>query len=128
MVVTGASGARVLIGVLRSTDYDTVDKIKYEFRVFESTDHLSSLDVKVSERKEEITKTKKGLKPRKRLPVVDVVVGDVKGSIFRHNDLWANLVEASSSMGIIPQKLHWHRKAVHALTWSLDGLYNLPLS
>jgi NET1-associated nuclear protein 1 (U3 small nucleolar RNA-associated protein 17) len=124
-VIVAASGKRVLIGSLRSTEYETVDKIRYEFRVFESTDFVSSLDVKAYPRTGTESLAKKSV--LKRLPVVDVVVGDVKGSIFVHNDLLGNLArsqEDSLSVGIslIPRKLHWHRKEVRAVKWSLDGM------
>lgn len=127
-VVAAASRRRILVGVLRSDEYDTIDKIRYEFRVFESTDFISSLDLKVSERqKPQNTK----VAAPKRLPIVDIVVGDVKGTIFLHNDLWLNLGETTKvkhkklapGISLMPQKLHWHRQAVHTVKWSLDGNY-----
>jgi NET1-associated nuclear protein 1 (U3 small nucleolar RNA-associated protein 17) len=119
-IIVAASEERVLLGSLRSTDFGTVDKIKYDFRIFESTDILSSLDARVSKRSS-------GTKLDK-VKVVDVVVGDVKGAIFVHNDLLRNLIGSQKSttndqhpISLIPRKLHWHRKAVHCVKWSLDG-------
>jgi NET1-associated nuclear protein 1 (U3 small nucleolar RNA-associated protein 17) len=119
-VIVAASEDRVLLGSLRSTEFGTVDKIRYEFRIFESSDIVSSLDARVSKRNS-------GTKLDK-VKVVDVVVGDVKGSIFVHNDLIGNLIESQKSapdgqhlISLIPRKLHWHRKAVHCVKWSLDG-------
>jgi NET1-associated nuclear protein 1 (U3 small nucleolar RNA-associated protein 17) len=123
-VIVAASGKRVLLGSLRSSDYGTVDKIKYEFRVFESSDVISSLDMKVTERLKSTVPVGKG---SRRYPIVDVVVGDVKGAIFVHNDLMQNIarsqrnVAAESGIQLIPRKLHWHRQAVHTVKWSLDG-------
>ncbi|RDW87795.1 hypothetical protein BP5796_03489 [Coleophoma crateriformis] len=128
-VIVAASENRVLLGILRSTEFNTVDKIRYEFRVFESSDMIASLDVRSYDRA-----TTAGQKPPskqtkvpRKIPVVDVVVGDVKGSIFVHNDLLSNLiqVQAGSSQGIslLPRKLHWHRQAVYSVKWSLDGNY-----
>lgn len=125
-VIVAASGERILLGALRSMDFGTVDKIRYEFRVFESTDFISSLDVRVSKRSSNL-----GRKASKtdKLSVVDVVVGDVKGAIFVHNDLLANLIRSHNpsadgphQINLIPRKLHWHRKSVQSLKWSLDGL------
>lgn len=120
-IIVAASEERVLLGSLRSTNFSTVDKIKYEFRIFESTNFVSSLDARVSKRGS-------GTKLDK-VKVVDVVVGDAKGAIFVHNDLLRNLIgsqksttDAKHPISLIPRKLHWHRKAVHCVKWSLDGL------
>lgn len=122
-VIVGAAGTKLLLGRLRSTEYDTVDKIRYEFRVFETADNISSLDMRVSQR----TGTE-GMKKSvlKRTPVVDLVLGDVKGAIFAHNDLLANLIRAQDGtlpkgLSLAPRKLHWHRQEVHTVKWSLDG-------
>ena len=122
-VITAASEKRVLVGSLRSADYGTIDKIKYEFRVFESTDFVSSLDVRVYAR-ENAENLKKSV--LKRLPIVDVVVGGARGSIFVHDDLLGNLARSqddklSSGISLRPRKLHWHRKEVCTVKWSLDG-------
>lgn len=120
-VIAAAAGNKVVLGVLRSTEYDTIDKIRYEFRVFESADVISSLDIKVSVRPG-VVKVKKA---KKRLPIVDVVVGDVKGAIFIHDDLWANLVgENGAGISIMPRKLHWHRQGVQTVKYSQDGMLN----
>ncbi|CZS98996.1 related to small nucleolar ribonucleoprotein [Rhynchosporium agropyri] len=126
-IVIAASGNKVLIGRLRSTEYDTIDKMRYEFRVFESTDAIKSLDIRVTQRP-----GAEGLKkanPLKRIPVVDLVVGDVRGVVFLHNDLFPKLwIESDGkisgvSLTLAPRKLHWHRQAVHTVKWSLDGNY-----
>lgn len=128
-VMVAAAENRVIVGALKSTEYDTVDKIKYEFRIFESADIISSLDVKVSARSDGEPKGKKAEKKRKVIPVVDVVVGDVKGAIFLHSDLWANLTNSQNGapgISLVPRKLHWHRQAVHTVKWSKDGMLNSP--
>ena len=125
-VVAAASEKRVLLGVLRSEEYDTIDKIRYEFRVFESTDLISSLDLRAYERLK-VPNTK--VAAPKRMPVVNIVVGDVRGQIFLHDDLWLNLGESKKTghtklapgFKLMPRKLHWHREAVHTVKWSLDG-------
>ena len=122
-VIVASSGNRVLLGRLRSADYDTVDKIRYEFRIFESTEAIKSLDVRVSDR----TETEVLKKSLKKSPIVDVVVGDVRGVLFVHNDLLARLFSQQADgklpagIGMVPRKLHWHRQVVHAVKWSLDG-------
>lgn len=118
-IIVAASGNRILLGTLRSSDVESVEKIRYEFRVFESSDHIASLDMRVSEKP-----SATGVKSSKVLKVgaVDVVVGDIRGAIFVHNNLLANLIRAeTASVNLLPRKLHWHRKAVSSVKWSLDG-------
>ncbi|TVY59501.1 U3 small nucleolar RNA-associated protein 17 [Lachnellula cervina] len=124
-VVVGAAGKKLLLGRLRSTEYDTVDKIKFEFRVFETTDRISSLDLRASERTGTEALKKSILK---KIPIVDLVIGDVRGAIFVHNDLLANLIRAQDGtlpkgISLTPRKLHWHRQEVQTVKWSLDGNY-----
>jgi NET1-associated nuclear protein 1 (U3 small nucleolar RNA-associated protein 17) len=122
-VIVGSAGKKLLLGRLRSTEYDTVDKIKYEFRVFGTTDNISTLDLKVSDR----TGAENLKNPvLKRTPIVDLVIGDVRGAIFVHNDLLANLIRAQDGklpegVSLAPRKLHWHRQGVRTVKWSLDG-------
>lgn len=123
-VIVAASERKVLVGRLKSTEYGTVDNIKYEFFCFESIDLISCLDVQVCDRPG--TEKLKSSKMR-RTPIVDVVVGDVKGTIFVHNDILANLIRSHfgtlpAGISLIPRKLHWHRNAVRCVKWSLDGM------
>jgi NET1-associated nuclear protein 1 (U3 small nucleolar RNA-associated protein 17) len=122
-IIVAASGNRVLLGRLRSGDFDTIEKIRYEFRIFESTEVIKSLDVRVSERKE-ADGLKKSLK---KSPVVDIVVGNIRGVVFVHNDLFAKLFSQQADgklplgISMVPRKLHWHRQVVHTVKWSRDG-------
>jgi NET1-associated nuclear protein 1 (U3 small nucleolar RNA-associated protein 17) len=121
-IIVAASEQRVLIGKLRSKVFESVDKIRYEFHVFESTDFISSMDFRVSKRNlalpDKVSKAEKASK-------VDVVVGDVKGAIFVHNDLLASLIQFESKgempINLLPRKFHWHRTGVPTVKWSLDG-------
>lgn len=122
-VIVAASGNKILLGNLRSVEYDTTDKIKYEFRIFESQDAIMSLDLRAAH------KSKSGGHASKKvpIPVVDLVVGNVRGSIFIHNDLLGNLIRSQDGsvthkINLAPRKFHWHRKAVHTVKWSLDGM------
>ncbi|OBU01269.1 hypothetical protein VE01_00087 [Pseudogymnoascus verrucosus] len=130
-LIVAASESRVLVANLRTTDFDSVDKIRYEFRVFESTDYISSIDVRVtSANKGQKSKSKESKSKAETFGVVDVVVGDVKGSIFVHNDLLRKMIQSQNAVAsgkpavdMLPRKLHWHRKAVQSVKWSLDGNY-----
>lgn len=123
-VIIASSGSRLLIGHLRSRDFSTLERVKYLFRVFESSDDIYSMDLRVTSR--EIVKGTK--QKQQTIPVIDVAVGDVKGSIFVHNDLLNNLilaeasdVEGQGSINLMPRRLHWHQKCVDAVKWSRDG-------
>ncbi|KAH9207316.1 WD repeat-containing protein-like protein [Leptodontidium sp. 2 PMI_412] len=126
-IVVAASGNKILVGRLRSTEYDTIDKMRYEFRIFESTDAIKSLDIRVTQRQG--AEDMKKANPLKKIPVVDLVIGDVRGVIFVHNDLFPKLwIDSDGKMSgvsltLAPRKLHWHRQAVHTVKWSLDGNY-----
>lgn len=127
-VLVGVSGNKILLGRLKSTDYDTVDKMRYEFRVFESVDAIKSLDMRVTYRtRAELDGLKKSNLLRKT-PIVDLVVGDVRGVVFLHDDLLAKLFIQSQDgslppgASIMPRKMHWHRQAVQTVKWSLDGM------
>lgn len=126
-IIVAASGNRVLLGRLRSTEWDTIEKVRYEFRIFESTEVIKSLDIRVSDRTES-----EGLKERlKKFPLVDVVVGDIRGVLFVHNDLLAKLFSQQADgklpagISMVPRKLHWHRQVVHTAKWSRDGKWHL---
>ncbi|EPE24658.1 WD40 repeat-like protein [Glarea lozoyensis ATCC 20868] len=121
-VVVAAAGNKIIVGGLRTTEYGVVSNMKYEFRIFETSDTISSLDVKATPRPD----GKDVKKSLKRTPIVDLVVGDVRGSIFLHNDLLANLMLAQDGkpgISLTPRKMHWHRQAVNAVKWSRDGNY-----
>lgn len=131
-VLVGISGNKILIGRLKSPDFDTVGKIRYEFRVFESIDAIKCLDMRVSFRTGAELEGLKKSSMLKKTPIVDLVVGDVKGVVFLHDDLLAKLfIQAQdgtlpSGVSIIPRKMHWHRQAVQTVKWSLDGKLAAP--
>jgi len=57
-----------------------------------------------------------------------VVVGCARGAIFYYNDLLPQIRLLQTSrkarnLSLQPRKLHWHRRAVHAVKWSRDGNY-----
>jgi NET1-associated nuclear protein 1 (U3 small nucleolar RNA-associated protein 17) len=117
--IVAVSGNKIIVGGLQSTDYGTVDKIKYGFHIFETVDAVASLDVRATRRT-----GSKDNKKLQRTPIVDVVVGDVRGTIFVHDDLLANLQSWGGKPVTTPnpRKLHWHRQAVNAVKWSKDGM------
>ncbi|EKD18536.1 uncharacterized protein L3040_007440 [Drepanopeziza brunnea f. sp. 'multigermtubi'] len=120
-IIVAISGNKALVGRLRSTEYDTLDRIRYEFRIFESTETIKSLDIRVTTR----TATEGMNKKFKNMLVVALAIGDVKGVVYLHSDILAKLFAdgVASGMSLAPRKMHWHRQAVHTVKWSLDGNY-----
>ncbi len=119
-----------MLGRLRSTEFDTVDKIRYDFHTFQTQDAVKSFDIRAYERisDQQAPKIDQAKKNATTL-VVDLVIGDVKGVVFVYEDLLAKLIHTqntalSSAINIAPRKLHWHRQAVHTAKWSLDGVYS----
>ena len=67
-------------------------------------------------------------KPRNsKSPIIDVLVGGARGSIYFYNDLVAKLEalegNESNQDALVGRKYHWHRRAVHTVKWSKDGMY-----
>jgi NET1-associated nuclear protein 1 (U3 small nucleolar RNA-associated protein 17) len=127
-IILAASEERILIGKLRSRTFGSVEKIRYEFHVFESKDFILSMDFRVSNKSLALSGN---ISKVDKASIVDVVVGDVKGAIFVHNDLLSNLLrfqsraEGETKISLVPRKFHWHRTGVLAVKWSLDGLFRL---
>jgi len=123
-IVVAVADNAVMIGSLKAMDYGTVDKVKYEFRIFETTEAISSMDVKVVER----ISGREFPKPISKLPCLHVAIGGVNGSIYYYMDILAKLVMAQrgglpSGVSLVPKKLHWHRQAVYTVKFSLDGKF-----
>ncbi|KAK8064838.1 sporulation protein, partial [Apiospora phragmitis] len=87
--------------------------------------HLSrSFDLRVAQR---VHLTKQSQVEMGDQLVLDVVVGCARGGIFYYNDILPQLrllhKAANITKSLQPRRLHWHRKAVHAVKWSRDGNY-----
>lgn len=120
-VVCGALGDRFFIA-----SWDALNKEPAETFSFKAPDLISSLDVKVDDRKGQSSKPKVSY-PGSNL-VVDVVIGGARGSVYRYSDLLAGLHSAEKAKAakkdmLQAQKYHWHRRAAHSVKWSRDGNY-----
>lgn len=112
----------VLVGSLRSKSIQSVKELEYEFFVLDCPDEITCLDFRVAERVH--------LNRKSQLqgdePVLEVVVGCARGSIYFYNDLLPQLRYLANGgargASLQPRKYHWHRKAVHAIKWSQDGM------
>lgn len=119
-VLAGIFNDRLFIGVPSQEDADAFDRLQFNFYAFDTPDLLTTLDLKVSPRP---VTSKKG--KTNAAPVVDIITGGARGSIYLYHDALARIQalekSGSESESIQAQKFHWHRKAVHAVKWSRDG-------
>ncbi|PHH70211.1 hypothetical protein CDD82_7261 [Ophiocordyceps australis] len=124
--LVGALGHRLFLGVASHATPSEWLKSQYNFYSFEVGEIISALDMRIQQRPlSTVVNKKKGQSPSHT--VIDVVAGGSNGSIFVYRDLLSRLENAGKPQfvktAVHAQKLHWHRKAVHALKWSHDGNY-----
>lgn len=117
LIVATAKEA-VHIGLLKAKKLASFDDLAYRFHSFDIPDIVSCFDIRYTTRT-----TKKGAI---ELQAVDVVIGGARGAIYVYEDLLPKLPgegSASQKAGVIqPRKYHWHRRAVHSVKWSADGM------
>ncbi|KAM0250571.1 hypothetical protein ACHAP5_002101 [Fusarium lateritium] len=121
--LVGAINDRLFFGVPSQQKFDNLAALDYEIYTFDIPDLVSSLDLRVYPRP-----ATSGKKSRQEAsPVLDIIVGGARGSIFFYHDALARsqalAKSGSEKEPIQAQNFHWHRRAVHALKWSRDGNY-----
>ena len=122
--IVGALNDVLFIGLASDQQVEKLDQARYEFFSFDTPDIPTTLDLRISPAagyKKQSPK-KSSLVSEKML---DVIFGGARGGIYLYRDIIAELKALGKSPGkgsIQAQKYHWHRKAVHALKWSRDGM------
>lgn len=120
-IVAGVFNDRLFIGIPQQQEAESFDRLQFDFYTFDAPDLLTTIDLRVYSRS---VTGKKGR--QNTTPVVDIIAGGARGSIYLYHDALARIqaLEKSVSQGemIQAQKFHWHRKAVHAVKWSRDGM------
>lgn len=121
--LVATSGKTIIIGERKRAGVGAFEDIKYRFVCFDISDEISALDVRSSPRKP--LKTQDPGQESSSLPLIDLAIGCVHGSILIYGDILGGVrgIEAKGSQipPIQPRKNHWHRKAVHCVKWSRDG-------
>jgi len=132
--IIATSGARLIIGSSSPPDPAILQNASYTWRIVDSPDWIVSVDARVShldlDRKKIEGKKSKG--GSKKIESLDIAIGGLKGSIHVYQNLLGDLIHREQLMskdgsedigfkGINSRRLHWHRNAVLALKWSLDG-------
>ncbi|KAJ4271557.1 NET1-associated nuclear protein 1 [Fusarium torreyae] len=121
--LVGAINDRLFFGVPSQQQFDNLAALDYEIYTFDIPDLVTALDFRVYPRS-----ATGGRKARQETaPVLDIIVGGARGSIYLYHDALARsqaLAKSGSEKELIQaQNFHWHRRAVHALKWSRDGNY-----
>ncbi|KAF4446273.1 hypothetical protein F53441_10075 [Fusarium austroafricanum] len=121
--LVGAINDRLFFGVPSQQQFDSLTALDYEIYTFDIPDLVSALDLRVYPRP--VTSGKKSR--HETAPVLDIIVGGARGSIYLYHDALARsqalAKSGSDKEPIQAQNFHWHRRAVHALKWSRDGNY-----
>ncbi|KAK4091925.1 hypothetical protein Purlil1_3764 [Purpureocillium lilacinum] len=122
-VLVGAFHDRLFLGVASQPGTGKLEDLQYEFYSFDIPDLITSLSLRVH-KKSNSRKAQTGFDK-----AVDVVAGGARGAIYVYSDVLSRLQAAGKSQaakdGVQVQRLHWHRRAVHAVKWSRDGNYIL---
>lgn len=116
--VVGALNDRLFVGAANVAQFEEFDKVQYELYSFDTSDTVASIDIRTK-----LPSAKKAKQGAGK--IVDVLVGGARGAIYAYRDVVARLQAAGKTKGedsLEAQKYHWHRKAVHSVKWSRDGM------
>jgi NET1-associated nuclear protein 1 (U3 small nucleolar RNA-associated protein 17) len=121
-VLVGGFNDRLFFGVPSQPQFDNLAALEYEIYTFDVPDLVTALDLRVYPRP-----ATGGRKARQETaPVLDIIVGGARGSIYLYRDALARsqalAKSGSDKEPIQAQNFHWHRRAVHAVKWSRDGM------
>lgn len=112
--LVGAVHDRLFVGSVAQKPLQTIEDLAYEVIGFDTPDIVTAVDLKTRRKKQ-------GKAAKKEIAdILDVLIGGARGAIYIYNDVLANLKELIRQP-TQPQKLHWHRRAVHSAKWSRDG-------
>lgn len=124
-VLVGALNERLFIGAATKGAPDSFDQLSYEFFSFDTPDLITTIDIKVASQRNSNRVSGRG-ESAESDGVVDIIVGGARGSIYLYHDALAKIKAAGKSKTekeiVQAQKYHWHRKAVHSVKWSRDGM------
>ena len=128
-VILAATDSKIAIGVLKTKqnkEDPPVAGMAYEWQTFRCSEPITTFAAQ-SRQKHSGTSRKRKQSTSPLELNVDIALGTLSGSIFVYEDILSKLENMATSdagdkaAGPTPRKLHWHREAVAALKWSLDG-------
>ena len=122
--IIATSESQLIIGNCDSPDPPNLQDLSYTWRIVECPEWITSFDARISYDELPKEQSKKGTKENASLVIA---VGGLKGSIHIYEDLLGKLIckehpnSKERPVDIMSRRLHWHRNAVLAIKWSLDG-------
>lgn len=126
-VLYGALNDRLFVGAVSKGALESFDKLGYEFFSFDTPDLITTLDLRVGSKKSFGGGSASNSAPLDSDGQLNVIIGGARGAIYLYHDVLARLravgVSKSEKDTLHAQKYHWHRKAVHSLKWSRDGMF-----
>ncbi|KAF2852333.1 WD40 repeat-like protein [Plenodomus tracheiphilus IPT5] len=120
----------IMVGKRIKPTHTAVQDFEYIWREFSFSKRVTTFSAYHRER--ESVKGKKPIVDQR--DVLDIVVGEETGVVFLFEDILATFAAIESTHkgrkdktdnaeSLRPKRLHWHRDAVGAVKWSLDGNY-----
>ena len=123
-LIVATSGSNLIMGTSDVPNPPSLGEISYSWRINECPEWIVSIDVRLRQHDSDRKKADPG---KAVYSGVNIALGGLKGSIHIYDDLLANLIrmeKITKKNGVentISRRLHWHRNAVLAVKWSLDG-------
>lgn len=118
-ILAGALNDRIFVATAATSpdDIQNLDQLRYDYFSFDTPDIITCLDLKVQSGKKGKAETTQ---------VVDVLIGGARGGIYLYHDAVSRLQSLGKSKSdreaLQAHKYHWHRRAVHSVKWSRDGM------
>lgn len=121
-IVVAITTSGILVGAA-SDDKNDKGMSTYNWREITCSEPPMCFDVRVKAAEAHVQGSKtKSKHVSQRTHSVDVVIGGLRGAIYVFYDLMGQSRMGYQSDSRV-QQLHWHREAVGAVAWSLDGQY-----
>jgi len=123
--IVGATAEGLVVGLVQVAQGKA--ELEGEFYSFDTADIVCAVDMRVTVKPEPIT-PKKQPKKQQAFDVLDLIVGCARGQMFVYNDIINSLHNMRGSKSkskkeeVQARQFHWHRRAVHSLKWSSDGM------
>ena len=116
----------MIVGKRRKFKQTALQEFQYTWREFEMSKRVTTFNafVQIPDGKDKALQVERDH--------LDLAVGDEEGAIYLFEDVISRFVAVEKSQkedsdrsvgpeSLAPKRLHWHRSAVRALKWSLDG-------
>ena len=122
-VIVACDSSRIYMGTTSSVDLENPGAVQYTWRQAVLPISTTCFDLRETN---PARNPASELKTSKSPEAVDLVLGDIGGSILIYQDILNTLFGRTSDKKSSPRKLHWHRGSVNTVRWSKDGMIINP--